>query len=81
MNQVKKRIHIIWVIKPTGEIVFRQVDLKPLNQQNTSLSKLVTQARESLGVKEKCAALHQQPPKTSQSIRYINEPLRQLYHT
>lgn len=69
-----------WVIKPTGEIVFRQVDLKPLNQQNTPLSKLVTQARESLRVEE---SLRNATPTTSletaQPIRYINEPLRQLH--
>jgi CHAT domain-containing protein len=39
----------IWVIKPTGEITFRPVHLQPLRQeQNTSLSELVTQARESV---------------------------------
>jgi len=69
-----------WVIKPTGEIVFRQVDLKPLNQQNTSLSKLVTQARESLGVEE---SLRNATPSTSletaQPIRHISQPLRQLH--
>lgn len=44
----------IWVIKPTGEIVFRSVYLKPLkDQQNVSLSDLIVQARESLGIKEK----------------------------
>ncbi|MBD2181064.1 CHAT domain-containing protein [Planktothrix sp. FACHB-1355] len=33
----------IWVVKPTGEIAFRQVDLKPLwQQQNTSLQELVS---------------------------------------
>lgn len=42
----------IWVIKPTGDIIFRQIDLKPLwQQQNTSLEKLVTLSRtESIGV-------------------------------
>jgi CHAT domain-containing protein len=39
----------IWVIKPTGEITFRPVHLQPLRQeQNTSLSELVNQARESV---------------------------------
>jgi CHAT domain-containing protein len=42
----------IWVIKPTGEVTFRRSDLKPLwQQQNTELSKLVTVARESIGVR------------------------------
>ena len=35
----------IWVVKPTGEVTFRKVDLKPLEQQNTSLTKLVAAAR------------------------------------
>ena len=69
-----------WVIKPTGEIAFRQVDLKPLNQQNTSLSKLVTQARESLGVEETLrSATPTTTQETPQPIRYINEPLRRLH--
>ncbi|MEO8890032.1 MAG: CHAT domain-containing tetratricopeptide repeat protein [Coleofasciculaceae cyanobacterium] len=42
----------IWVIKPTGEVNFRSVDLTPLWQkQNTSLSDLVSNARESIGVR------------------------------
>ncbi|GAB4174195.1 MAG: CHAT domain-containing protein [Coleofasciculaceae cyanobacterium] len=44
----------IWVIKPTGEITFRRSDLKPLwQQQNTSLDKLVTISRESIGVRSR----------------------------
>ncbi|MUG91340.1 CHAT domain-containing protein [Scytonema sp. UIC 10036] len=41
----------IWVVKPTGEVVFRQVDLKPLWQQKTSIAQLVTNSRESIGVR------------------------------
>lgn len=72
----------IWVIKPTGEITFRPVHLQPLRQeQNISLSDLVTQVRESLGVKEE--TLRDATPTTTQEtpqpIRYINEPLRQLH--
>jgi CHAT domain-containing protein len=37
----------IWVVKPTGEIVFKQVDLKSLK---TPLKKLVETSRRSLGV-------------------------------
>lgn len=47
----------IWVIKPTGEVAFRQVDLKPLWQcedkgcvSPTSLADLVSSTRESMGV-------------------------------
>ncbi len=71
----------IWVIKPIGEIVLSIVNLEPLwQQQNTSLPELVLQARQSLGVKEKVrGATPTTTQKTSQSIRYINEPLRQLH--
>jgi CHAT domain-containing protein/tetratricopeptide (TPR) repeat protein len=42
----------IWVIKPTKEVTFRKVDLKPLWQkENTSLDNLVTTSRESIGVR------------------------------
>ncbi|MBD2197536.1 MULTISPECIES: CHAT domain-containing tetratricopeptide repeat protein [Calothrix] len=42
----------IWVIKPTGEVTFRKVDLKPLWQkENTTLAQLVTNSRESIGVR------------------------------
>ena len=42
----------IWVIKPTGEVTFRKADLKPLCQkENTTLDKLVTTSRESIGAR------------------------------
>jgi CHAT domain-containing protein/Tfp pilus assembly protein PilF len=42
----------IWVIKPTGEVVFRNANLKTLWQKNnTSLTKLVMNSRESIGVR------------------------------
>ncbi|MEQ9671167.1 tetratricopeptide repeat protein [Coleofasciculus sp. G2-EDA-02] len=72
----------IWVIKPTGELTFRPVHLQPLRQeQNISLSDLVSQSRESLGVKEETlrGATPTTTQNTSQPIRYINEPLRQLH--
>jgi CHAT domain-containing protein/Flp pilus assembly protein TadD len=41
----------IWVIQPTGDVAFRQVDLRPLRQQqNTTLADLVTSSRVSMGV-------------------------------
>jgi CHAT domain-containing protein/Tfp pilus assembly protein PilF len=40
----------IWVIKPTGEIAFKQVDLKSLN---TSLADLVTNGRDDIGVRSR----------------------------
>ena len=48
-QQYKESELYIWVIKPTGEIEFRQIDLKPLwQQQDTSLQDTVTTARESI---------------------------------
>jgi len=42
----------IWVIKPTGEITFRKVDLKPFwQQQDISLNDLVYISRNSIGVR------------------------------
>ncbi|MBD1840127.1 tetratricopeptide repeat protein [Coleofasciculus sp. FACHB-64] len=38
----------IWVIKPTGEVAFKKVDLKSLK---TSLKDLVTNSRDSIGVR------------------------------
>jgi tetratricopeptide (TPR) repeat protein len=40
----------IWVIKPTAKIAFCKVDIKHLKQQNTSLSDLVNQTREYIGI-------------------------------
>ncbi|MBD2217685.1 CHAT domain-containing protein [Calothrix sp. FACHB-1219] len=51
-QETKESELYIWVIKPTGEITFRKVDLKPLWQKdNTSLDELVTNSRESIGVR------------------------------
>jgi CHAT domain-containing protein len=36
---------LIWVIRPTGEIHFRQVDLKPLWKKGTTLQKLIQESR------------------------------------
>lgn len=41
----------IWVIRPTGEVDFQRVDLKPLWQKfNLSLSDLIIKTRETMGV-------------------------------
>ncbi|WP_413200746.1 CHAT domain-containing protein [Nostoc piscinale] len=50
-KQTRESELYIWVIKPTGDITFRQIDIKPLWQkQNTSLAELISQSRWSLGV-------------------------------
>ncbi len=57
-EQTKESKLYIWVIKPTGEVTFRSVDLTPLWEckgaqpcASTSLKGLVTNARESIGVR------------------------------
>ncbi|MBD2168987.1 tetratricopeptide repeat protein [Calothrix membranacea FACHB-236] len=50
-QQVKESDLYIWVVKPTGEVIFRKVDLKQLWQKdNTTLEELVTQSRLGIGV-------------------------------
>ncbi len=50
-KQTKESELYIWVIKPTGGIAFRSVDLKPLWQkENISLADLITRSRRTIGV-------------------------------
>nr|WP_313933794.1 tetratricopeptide repeat protein [Calothrix sp. FACHB-168] len=50
-SQAQESEIYIWVIKPTGEVTFRKVDLKPLWQkENIDLSTLVNSVRASIGV-------------------------------
>lgn len=44
---------LIWVIKPSGEITFRSVDLRPLHQQQRSLTELISDSRSSIGVRDR----------------------------
>ena len=51
-SQPKESEIYIWVIQPTGEVTFRNVDLKPLwQQQESSLAELVAASRNEIGVK------------------------------
>ncbi|MCL1471124.1 CHAT domain-containing protein [Argonema antarcticum] len=59
----KKTDLFIWVIKPTGEISFRQVDLKSLPN---SLDDFVTSSRESIGVRGRGIAVQVRPDERSQ---------------
>jgi tetratricopeptide (TPR) repeat protein/CHAT domain-containing protein len=52
----------IWVIQPTGEITFREVDLKPLWQkQNGSLANLIINYQQFLGVRSRSSLGSTQP--------------------
>ncbi|BAY60222.1 TPR repeat-containing protein [Calothrix brevissima NIES-22] len=51
-QETKESELYIWVIKPTGEVTFRKADLKLLWQKdNTTLYQLVSNSRESIGVR------------------------------
>ena len=52
----------IWVIQPTGEITFRQVDLKPLWQNNASLASLIIVNQESLDIRNRSSLGSIKPP-------------------
>ncbi|MDJ0632263.1 MAG: CHAT domain-containing protein [Xenococcaceae cyanobacterium MO_188.B29] len=67
-EQIKDSELYIWVIKPTGEIIFRRQDLKPLWQKdNTSLTNLVAASRESIGVKGRGSLFTSSEPTTAQN--------------
>ena len=52
----------IWVIQPTGEITFREVDLKPLwRQHNASLTNLIIGNQEFLAVRSRSSLGSTQP--------------------
>jgi CHAT domain-containing protein len=68
----------IWVIKPTGDITFRQVDLKPLQQQNQTLANLVESVQTRM-VRESNSSNDEQEPKPAQVSRTLNPSLRQLH--
>jgi len=70
-DEVENRL-LIWVVKPTGEVVFRQVDLK---SQPIPLRDLVTRSRESIGVRGRGARRLPQPTPTKPST----DPLQTLH--
>jgi CHAT domain-containing protein len=51
-KQIQASELYIWVIQPTGDVAFRNVDLKPLLQkEKISLAKLITSSRQAIGVR------------------------------
>lgn len=78
--QTKDSELYIWVIKPTGEVIFRKADLKPLWQkENTTLTKLVTTSRQSIGVRGRGGGIipseDTDAPKAKQRLRRLHELL------
>ncbi|MCV3217490.1 CHAT domain-containing protein [Plectonema radiosum NIES-515] len=71
---------LIWVIKPTVEIAFRLVDLKPLLQEfNTSLEDLVAIARQSIGATRTRFVGSDGDDNDNEIIQGNNKQLQQLY--
>nr|WP_290221107.1 CHAT domain-containing tetratricopeptide repeat protein [Trichocoleus desertorum] len=81
---------LIWVIQPTGNIRFRQVDLKALPQPVVSssdaaspLETLVTQARGAIGIKGRGLTFQEDTTTVARAIARVsdptNQPLQQLY--
>ncbi|MFB2898510.1 CHAT domain-containing protein [Aerosakkonemataceae cyanobacterium BLCC-F50] len=87
-QQSKESELYIWVIKPTGEIIFRKADLKPLWQQkNTTLRNLVINSRESIGARGRATVEIVLQPTADQSERLqqlheiLIEPISDLLPT
>ena len=77
----------IWVIKPTGEVAFRSVDLKPLWQTNNTFENLVRLTRNAIGVRGQAAKAENpeqnrvakaENPEQSEQGR-LSQNLKQLY--
>jgi len=68
----------IWVIQPTGEVVFRTVDLKPIwQEQGMDLAHLVLSSRATLGIQDRGSIAIEPLPQTERSDR--PNPLRLLH--
>ncbi|KST70317.1 CHAT domain-containing protein [Mastigocoleus testarum] len=63
----------IWVVKPTGEVILRRVNLKSLRQQNTSLTKIVTKTRNALDPAENSEFINKKV--VSQGLKQLHELL------
>ena len=67
----------IWVIKPTGEITFKQVDLK--KSLNTSLQDLVTTSRDDIGVRSRSmfevTPTNLQPQNSTEKLKQLHKLL------
>ncbi|WP_228059629.1 CHAT domain-containing protein [Plectonema radiosum] len=66
----------IWVVKPTGEITFKQVDLKSFN---TSLQDLVINSRDSIGVRSQdmfdIKVINPQPEDPTEELKQLHKIL------
>jgi CHAT domain-containing protein len=79
-SQPRESALYIWVIQPTGEITFREVDLKPLWQQhNASLASLIVGNQEFLAVRSRSSLGSTQPqPNLPTLHQLLIEPIASL---
>ncbi|MEM6255228.1 MAG: CHAT domain-containing tetratricopeptide repeat protein [Cyanobacteria bacterium P01_D01_bin.156] len=61
----------IWVVQPTGQVDFREVDLRPLQEKGTSIAKLVETSRTRNGIRGNSRGL----PRPGDQVRREGEPL------
>jgi CHAT domain-containing protein/Flp pilus assembly protein TadD len=80
-EQSKESELYIWVIKPTGEVIFRKSDLKPLLQkENTDLATLVENSRASIYVRGRGVQVTYNPNGNSaKNPAQGNQKLKQLH--
>ena len=72
----------IWVVKPTGKIDFREVNLKPFLKQNVLLGQFIASSRESMGVRglpSRATLIAKSPLGTQPSSALQKQRLQQLH--
>jgi CHAT domain-containing protein/tetratricopeptide (TPR) repeat protein len=70
---------LIWVIKPTGEIGFRQVDFRDVLRPNTTLADLVVNNRRELGVRGRGSSEASNNPSEESGARSPASKSQQLH--
>ncbi|MEO0966753.1 MAG: CHAT domain-containing tetratricopeptide repeat protein [Cyanobacteria bacterium J06639_18] len=79
-QQYKQSELYIWVIKLTGEVTFRKADLKHLwKEKNTTLGKLVSTTRKSLGVGDNERSIFDVKVKNAVNEKIQRESLQKLH--
>ncbi len=72
----------IWVVKPTGKIDLRQVNLKPFLQQHVLLGQLIANSRKSMGVRglpSRATLIAKLPTENQPSSALQKQRLQQLH--
>ncbi len=80
-QQPKESALYIWVISPNGQITFRQVDLKPLwQQQKLTLAELVENSRKGIGVFDRGDRATLTAKLTPEYLRQLREQQSRYLH-